>query len=79
MIDTVIGHLVLENDDAVVPVAPQVRGYLHELAELGLWGRTEADVAAALIQHGVRQLIADGTLKLRRAGAGLLAGRRQDD
>lgn len=74
-----IGHLTLDDGDATLPLGSHVRDYLRELAEMDLWGNTEAEVAAALIQHAVRQLIADGTLKLRRGCAGLLSGRRQDD
>lgn len=74
-----IGHLVLDDGGIALPLGIHVREYLRELAEMDLWGNTEADVAATLIQHAVRQLIADGTLKLRRGGAGLLTGRRRDD
>jgi hypothetical protein len=61
----------------LVEVTPEVSAYLDELAGLQLWGMTPEEVADSLLQHCIRQVIADGTLRLRKPGPGKLWGERR--
>lgn len=52
-----------------INTSSEIAAYLDDLVEIGIQGKTRAEVAERLVSSAVQQLIKDGLLKLHNTNA----------
>ena len=56
----------LENPRVNIRTSPEIIGFLDQLAEIGIHGKTRSEVAKTLISNEVERLIREGMISLPR-------------
>ena len=56
----------LENPRVNIRTSPEIVGFLDQLAEIGIHGKTRSEVAKTLISNEVERLIREGMISLPR-------------
>jgi hypothetical protein len=67
----------IEGARIYISTSAEVKGYLQDLAEIGIHGKTKSEVAKTLVGYEIERLIREGVLQLRRKPSKRRASRRR--